>query len=413
MITIKPFKGFRPKEGLENKIASKPYDVLSHEEALEIGSNNPYSYVHIIRPEIDMKKDTNPYSQEVYTKAKEALDDFTEKGYLVEEEKKVFYIYRQIMSGREQNGIVGCTSIDDYGNGNVKRHEFTRVDKEEDRINHFYDAGANTEPVFLFYKKNEDLKEFINKWTVENTPVYDFTFQDGVEQILWVVDDEKSIQYIQDIFKDIDSLYIADGHHRTVSSYKVGLRIREENPNYTGEEEFNYFMSVIFPGDELYIMPYNRMVKDLNGNTEEEFLEKLSQNFNVEKLDSVEEPINQHEFTIVFKDRAYRIAPKTGVFDEKDKIDSLDASILQNNILSPILGIEDPRTDTRIEFIGGENMMDRVLDRLNKDMEVAFLMYPTQIEEIIAVSDTNQVMPPKSTWFEPKLMSGLFIHKFE
>lgn len=412
MITIRPFKGLRPNKGLEAKIACKPYDVIDYDEALEIGKDNPLSFIHVTRPEIDIPFNTNPYSDEVYTKARDTLHDFIEKGYLMEEDKKVFYIYRQIMNGRAQNGIVGCTSIDDYGNGRIKRHEFTRVDKEQDRINHFYATDANTEPVFLFYKENKNLKEFISNWTLNHESIYDFESDDGVRQLLWIVDKEESIDEIQSLFTSLDSLYIADGHHRTASSYKVGLRKRKENPGYTGNEEFNYFMSVMFSEDELYILPYNRMVKDLNGYSEEEFLERLAMNFNVQVLEIGEQLKEIQEFTMVLGDKSYKLTPKKGLFDENDKIASLDVSILQDHILHPILGIEDPRTDTRISFVGGEDMMGIIKNRLNIDMKVAFLLYPTQIEDITAVSDIQMVMPPKSTWFEPKLMSGLFIHKF-
>ena len=412
MITIKPFRGYRPKEGLESRIACKPYDVLSHEEALHIGKDNPFSFVHVIRPEIDMNEDINPYSDEVYAMAGKNLQGFIDNGYLIEENANVFYIYRQILNGREQNGIVGCISIDDYGENRIKKHEFTRIDKEEDRIKHFYASQANTEPVFLFYKKNEELSKFIEDWTSNNQPVYDFASKDGVKQILWVVDDEERIHYIQDIFKEIDCLYIADGHHRTASSYKVGLRMRKEKLDYTGKEEFNYFMSVVFPGDELYIMPYNRIVKDLNGNSEEEFIEKVSISFDITPLKSLREPLVKNEFTMAFKDKYYKIVPKKGIINTTGEIDSLDASILQNTILAPILGIDDPRTNDRIEFLGGEDMFEIITKRLSNDMKVAFLLYPTQINEITAVSDLNKVMPPKSTWFEPKLMSGLFVHKF-
>lgn len=412
MIEIRPFKGLRPAKGLEAKIASKPYDVMDYDEALERGKSNPFSFIHIIRPEIDMSSDIDPYSQEVYRKAKDTLDDFIEKGYLVEESKDVFYIYRQIMDGRIQNGIVGCTSIDDYGDGKIKRHEFTRVDKEQDRINHFHAADANTEPVFLFYKRNENIKKFIKSWTSNHKCIVDFVSDDGVHQMLWIVDEKESIEELQSLFTFLDSLYIADGHHRTASSYKVGLKRRKENPNYTGDEEFNYFMSVIFSEDELYIMPYNRMVKDLNGYSGEEFLEKVGKKFYIKSCTSLEHPMNEHEFTMALKEKYYKLTPKEGIFDENHKIASLDVSILQDNILAPILGIEDPRTDSRIEFVGGVDMMDRIRDKLNTDMRVAFLLYPTQIKDITAVSDIEKVMPPKSTWFEPKLMSGLFVHRF-
>ncbi|NLY47193.1 MAG: DUF1015 domain-containing protein [Tissierella sp.] len=412
MIEIRPFKGLRPAKGLEAKIASKPYDVMDYDEALERGKDNPFSFIHIIRPEIDMPLDTNPYAQEVYSKAKDTLDDFIEKGYLVEEGKNVFYIYRQIMNGRIQNGIVGCTSIDDYGDGKIKRHEFTRVDKEQDRIDHFYAADANTEPVFLFYKRNENIKKFIKNWTSDHKCIVDFVSDDGVRQMLWIVDEKESIEEIQSSFNSLENLYIADGHHRTASSYKVGLKKRKENPGYTGNEEFNYFMSVIFPEDELYIMPYNRMVKDLNGYSEEEFLEKVGKKFYIKSCTSLEHPMNEHEFTMALKEKYYKLTAKEGIFDENNKIASLGASILQDNILAPILGIEDPRTDSRIKFVGGADMMDRIRDKLNTDMKVAFLLYPTQTKDITAVSDIEKVMPPKSTWFEPKLMSGLFVHRF-
>lgn len=411
MIKIRPFKGYRPKKGLEDKLACKPYDVIDYNEALDIGKDNSFSFVHVIRPEIDLPHNTDPYSKEVYIKAKENLQEFIDKGSLIEEDKNVFYIYRQIMNGRAQNGIVSCISIDDYGEGRIKKHEHTMVDKEQDRINHFYYSEAHTEPVFLFYKRNQAIKKIIEDWTSSHKPIYDFTSQDGVKQILWVVDDEENIKYIQELFASMDNLYIADGHHRTASSYKVGLKKRQENPDYTGDEEFNFFMSVAFSDDELYIMPYNRAVKDLNGLTEEEFLKKVAEKFVVRQGDGslVQD---KHEFMMILKDKYYSITPKEGVFDENNLIDSLDVSILQNNILSSILGIKDPRTDNRIEFFGGEGMLDKIVDRLNDDLKVAFLLHPTQVKDITDVSDKGKVMPPKSTWFEPKLMSGLFVHMF-
>lgn len=413
MINLRPFKGYRPKKGLEAKIASVPYDVIDHDQAMAIGRDNEYSFVHIIRPEIDMAPNANPYSDEVYDKAKEALMTFIEKGYLVKEDKEILYIYRQIMNGREQNGIVGCTAIDDYGTDKIKRHEYTRVDKELDRINHFYTCNANTEPVFLFYKNNLKLKDLVKNWTENHTPIYDFISDDGVEQILWIVDEKEKITEIQRLFANMDNLYIADGHHRTASSYKVGLKKREENPSYTGEEEFNFFMSVMFPADELLIMPYNRIVKDLNGFTNEEFLEEVNKNFIITPLKEPIQPERKGVLAMLLKEKSYLIKPREGTFDKNDVVASLDASILQDNLLNPILGIEDIRTNKRIEFYGGENMMEIIRGRLDKDMEVAFLLYPTQVEDIINVSDANTVMPPKSTWFEPKLRSGLFIHELD
>ena len=411
MIKIRPFKGYRPKIGLEDKIACKPYDVIDYNEALAIGKGNPFSFVHVIRPEINLPYNTDPYSKDVYNKAKETLQDLIDKGHLVEEEKNVFYIYRQIMNGRVQNGIVGCISIDDYGEGRIKKHEHTRIDKEQDRINHFYYSEAHTEPVFLFHKKNQAIKEIIKDWTTSYDPIYDFSSEDGVRQMLWVVDEEEIINYIQELFASMDSLYIADGHHRTASSYKVGMKKRQENLNFNGDEEFNHFMSVIFSDDELFIMPYNRAVKHLNGYTEEEFLAEIGEKFIVMQSEKSFVP-NKQEFTMILGDKYYSIIPKEGIFDENNIVDSLDVSILQNNILSPILDIKDPRTDDRIEFFGGEGMIDKITERLNNDLKVAFLLHSTQIEEITAVSDAGKVMPPKSTWFEPKLLSGLFVHKF-
>lgn len=412
MIKIKPFRGYRPAKGLEDKIASKPYDVIDYDQALKIGKNNPLSYVHVIRPEIDMPANTNPYSDEVYTKAKGNLEEFIDKGYLVQEDREVLYIYRQVVEGRAQNGIVACVSIDDYGEDRIKKHELTRVDKEQDRINHFYYSEAHTEPVFLFYKRNEDIKNFIEEWTSSNNCTYDFISDDGVQQMLWIVDDEYSIKYIQILFLSLQNLYIADGHHRTASAYKVGQKMRLENPNYTGQEEFNYFMSVIFSDDELRINPYNRAVKDLNGYNQEEFLARVGERFDIKVLESLQQPLNRHEFTMILANQYYSLSAKEEIFDEKSIVEALDVSILQDNILAPVLGIEDIRTDTRIEFFGGDSMLDTIVNRLDKDFKVAFLLYPTQIEEVRAVSDAGNIMPPKSTWFEPKLMSGLFVHKF-
>jgi len=412
MIKIKPFKGYRPKIGLEDKIACKPYDIIDFEEAVDLGSSNPLSFVHVIRGEIDTPLGTDPYSHEVYKKSRENFDSFVDKGYLLEEDKEVFYIYRQVMNGRVQNGIVGTISIDDYGEGKIKKHEYTRYEKEIDRINHFDALDAHTEPVFLFHKGDEGLRDTIENWTKENDAIYDFVSEDGVRQMLWAIDDDKAIENIKEAFASMDNLYIADGHHRTESSYKIGLRRREKFPDYTGEEEFNYFMSVIFSSDELLILPYNRIIEDLNGLTRKEFISKVNERFSIVEIKSLREPSNRGEIIMAFKDGSYKLMPREGSFDKEDKIASLDVSILQNNILSPILGIDDPRSDSRIEFVGGEDMLNTITARLGEDMEVGFLLYHTSTEDIMDISNENKVMPPKSTWFEPKLMSGLFIHKF-
>jgi len=425
MITLKPFKALRPAKETVKEVVAPPYDVIDTAMARELGKN-PKSLVHITRSEIHFNKDQDPYSQEVYKSAKDNLKEFQKNGILFQEDSKSYYIYRQIMNGRAQNGIVGCAAIDDYKNGNIKRHEFTRVDKEADRINHFYACEANTEPVFLFCKRNESLKRFIETYTLKNEPEYDIVTDDGVAQILWVVNKDKDIKEIADIFKDIDSLYIADGHHRTASAYNVGMLKRKENPDYSGDENFNYFMSVVFSSDELFIMPYNRLVKDMNGMTKDEFVQKVSEKFDIEniglnaderfdyelKLKKIQ-PENKKNITMIMEDEYYTLTPKEGSYDENDAVASLDASILQENLLGSVLGIKDPRTDKRIEFFGGEKMLEEIEAKLlvRYRRGLGFLLYTTQIEDIISVSDNNQVMPPKSTWFEPKLKSGLFIHK--
>lgn len=426
MITLKPFEALRPTVDMVEKVVAPPYDVIDTATAREIGKN-PHSLVHITRSEIHFDKSVDPYSEEVYNNAKETLTAFEKEGILFKEDKKAYYIYRQIMNGRSQSGIVGCAAIDDYKDGLIKRHEFTRVDKEQDRINHFYTCEANTEPVFLFYKKNDALKQFIANYIQHNEPEYDIVTDDGVAQILWVVSEDDKVAEIEEIFKNIDELYIADGHHRTASAYNVGMKKREENPNYTGKENFNYFMSVVFSADELFIMPYNRLVKDMKGLLKDEFMAKVAEKFEIKKIKLTERELNdvrlkfvkvqprsKTHITMIMEDEYYKLVPKEGIYNKEDIIESLDTSILQNNILEPILGIDDPRTNKRIEFFGGENMLEEMEAKLliRYRHGLGFLLYPTQIEDIIKVSDIGNVMPPKSTWFEPKLKSGLFIHKF-
>lgn len=426
MITLRPFKALRPTREAAPDVAAPPYDVIDTATAREIGKN-PRSLVHITRSEIHFGKDQDPYSHEVYRSARENLDEFQKKGILFEEDRKSYYIYRQIMDGRAQSGIVGCAAIDDYRDGKIKKHEFTRVDKEADRINHFYTCEADTEPVFLFCRKNDELKDFIDRYTEAHAPEYDLITDDGVTQILWVVGGEGDIREIESIFAGLDELYIADGHHRTASAYNVGMVKRKENPNYTGEENFNYFMSVVFPADELLIMPYNRLVKDMNDIMKDDFVARVTEKFDMEKITlrgdeksdytlklKKIEPKRRGEFTMIMEDEYYRLIPKKGTFDEADVVASLDVSILQENLLGPVLGIDDPRTNRRIEFFGGVDMLEEIEAKLlvRYRRGLGFLLYPTQIEDIMKISDSNLVMPPKSTWFEPKLKSGLFMYKF-
>lgn len=416
MATIRPFKGIRPIEELASKIAALPYDVMNSEEAREMVEGNPYSFLHIDRAEIDLDPSIDVHDKKVYEKARENLDKMIEEKQFIQDEKPCLYIYRQIMNGRAQTGLVFCASIDDYINNTIKKHEFTRADKEQDRINHVNYCDANTGPIFLTYREDEVTSEVIKQWSKEGTkrkPVYDFVSEDGIGHQVWVIDNELIVKEIVALFGEIENLYIADGHHRSASAVKVGLMRREENPNYTGEEEFNYFLAVAFPDNDLMVMDYNRVVKDLNGLTEEEFLNKVSKKFIISERDEQVKPSNKHTFGMYLEDKWYLLEAKEGSYNAEDPIESLDVAILQNNVLTPILGIEDVRTSDRIDFIGGIRGIKELERRVHKDMKVAFSMYATEVSDIMSVADTNQVMPPKSTWFEPKLRSGLFVHKLK
>lgn len=416
MATIRPFKGIRPIEELASKIAALPYDVMNSEEAREMVEGNPYSFLHIDRAEIDLDSSIDVHDKKVYEKARENLDKMIEEKRFIQDEKPCLYIYRQIMNGRAQTGLVFCASIDDYINNAIKKHEFTRADKEQDRINHVNYCDANTGPIFLTYREDEVTSEVIKQWSKEGTkrkPVYDFVSEDGIGHQVWVIDNELIVKEIVALFGEIENLYIADGHHRSASAVKVGLMRREENPNYTGEEEFNYFLAVAFPDNDLMVMDYNRVVKDLNGLTEEEFLNKVSKKFIITERNEQVKPSNKHTFGMYLEDKWYLLEAKEGSYNAEDPIESLDVAILQNNVLTPILGIEDVRTSDRIDFIGGIRGIKELERRVHKDMKVAFSMYATEVSDIMSVADTNQVMPPKSTWFEPKLRSGLFVHKLK
>lgn len=407
MVAIKPFKAIRPKADKVEEVVCPPYDVLE-KNAIDKLADNPINFVHIIRSEVDLGEGVNPHDDIVYAKASDNLNKFQEDGILVEEESVCFYIYRQIRRGRVQNGLVGCVNIDDYVDEKIRKHELTRIDKEKDRINHFHICNAQTEPVFLFYEKSLLINNLINNYTEDNFPIYDFVTSDEVKHIVWKISDEAILQNIIGAFQEIDILYIADGHHRSASAAKVGLLKREENNGASGEYE--HFQAVIFPAEELLIMPYNRVVKDLNGHSEEQFLKLLQNDFIVKKIETIEEPKQKGDFTMIIKNNVYSLTVKEHNICD-DVVSKLDASILQNKVLSPLLGIEDPRTDPNIEFYGGDDMLENITDRLNNDMKVAFLLYPTQINEIISVSREKKIMPPKSTWFEPKLLSGLFVHR--
>jgi len=413
MPVIKPFKAFRPEPDLVSKVASPPYDVLNSEEARQLAKGNPYSFLHVNKAEIDLDSSVDHYDRRVYEKARENLDRLIEKKVYLQDAQEKIYIYRQVMKGRAQTGLVACVSIDDYLKGKIKKHENTREDKEKDRINHIDFTDTNTGPVFLTYKAKDEIKQIVNRWTKVENPLYDFTSEDRIAHTCWVIDDESTIQQLIESFAEIDYLYIADGHHRAAAATKVGLKRREQLKNYTGKEEFNYFLSVLFPHDELYIMDYNRVVADLAGNSEEEFIQKISKKFTIEEYsgEGPYRPEAGHTFGLYLNNYWYKLTAKPGTFNEDDAVDSLDVSILQNNLLTPILGIEDPRTDQRIEFVGGIRGLEELEKRVKAGMKVAFSLYPTSIEELMKVANAEKLMPPKSTWFEPKLRSGIFIHK--
>ena len=410
MAVIRAFKALRPVPDKAQKVAALPYDVMNSAEAAQMVKGNPFSFLHVDKAEIDLPEGTDVYDEKVYLKASENLKKLEQEGVLKEDEKACLYIYRQVMDGRAQTGLVCCASADDYLNSVIKKHEFTRAEKEKDRINHVDYCDANTGPIFLTYRDSEIVNSIVNEYIEGNEPVYDFV-SDGVSNIVWVIEDRELIESIIAEFKKIPYLYIADGHHRAASAVKVaGLR-REQNPGFSGDEEFNFFLSVLFPESELAIMDYNRVVKDLNGLSEEEFLEKLSAMFEIAPESEMYKPKCKHEFGLYLGGKWYKMNLKKGFCDEEDPLERLDVSVLQNLVLSPILGIGDPREDERIDFVGGIRGLSELEKRCSEDMSLAFAMFPTSIEDLMAIADSGNVMPPKSTWFEPKLLSGLFIHK--
>lgn len=409
MAVFKAFKAFRPARRNQAKIPALPYDVMSSDEAREMVKGNPLSFLHVDKAEVDLPLGTDLYSTEVYEKAKENLLALEENGDLVQDDAPCLYIYRQIMNGRAQTGIVGCASVDDYKNNIIKKHEHTLAKKEQDRINHVNTCDANTGPIFLTYRKNNDISLVVGTWISEHDPVYDFEMDD-VRQTVWVVDDKQVTDNIQSLFADVDALYIADGHHRCASAVRVGEMRRAEMPDYTGEEEFNFFLAVAFADADLEIMDYNRVVKDLNGYTFEEFKDEVAKKFVISSLDAQHHPVEKHTFSMFYDGKWYNLRAKAGTFDENDPVAQLDVSILQNNLLDPILNIKDPKNDDRIDFIGGIRGLDELEKRASSDMQIAFAMFPTTVDDLMSIADADKIMPPKSTWFEPKLLSGLFIH---
>jgi uncharacterized protein (DUF1015 family) len=414
MITIQPFKALRPEAPLAKQVASRPYDVLTSKEAKLEAQGNHSSFLHITKSEIDLPDDTSPYSPEVYHKAKENLDAFSSRNILFRENKPCYYIYQLVMPARtdmggpaiNQTGLVCVSSIADYENDLIKKHEFTRPEKEQDRISHIMATGAQTGNVFLAYKNVSDIDELITAWKKDRSPVYDFTADDGIQHSVWIVNDEKAIEKITHLFNTkVPASYIADGHHRAASAAKA-----KKTLGNAASDTANYFLTTLFPSNQLHIMDYNRVVKDLNGLANQEFLSALENKFEIEKVSGAFSPAALHEFGMYLKKQWYRLTAKEGTFTN-DPIGILDITILQNNLLEPVLGIKDQRTDKRIDFVGGIRGLPELEKRVNSgEMAVAFSLHPVTIEQLFDIADSGNVMPPKSTWFEPKLRDGLLTH---
>lgn len=416
MVKIKAFKGFRPPKELADKVAARPYDVLNSEEARKEAEGNPYSLLHITKPEIDLPKEIDEHAKEVYDKAVENFKMFKEKGILIQDKKDHLYIYAQTMNGKKQYGLVACASVDDYLEGTIKKHELTRKEKEEDRMKHVRNTNANIEPVFFTYPHIKEIDDII-KQVVENTnPEYDFVAEDGIGHHFWVIDDDTVIEKLEKLFTEkVPFTYVADGHHRTAAAALVGKEKREQNPNYSGNEAFNYFLAVHFPDNQLSIIDYNRVVKDLNNLSSKEFLEKLSSHFTIEKKGSdIYKPEKLHSFSMYLEKEWYKLTAKSHTYNDNNPIDTLDVTVLSKYVLDEILGIKDLRTSKRIDFVGGIRGLGELEKRVNSgEMKVAFALYPVTLKQLIDIADANLIMPPKTTWFEPKLRSGLVIHELD
>ncbi len=410
MADIRPFKAYRPAPEKVEKIAALPYDVYNRQEAREVVSKNPDSFLAIDRPETFFEPDHDMYAREVYERAAKELRAKMENGDFIQDKENSYYIYELTFKGRSQTGIVALSSIDDYLNGVIKKHENTREEKEKDRIDHVYTCKAQTGPIFLCYRENKTISEIVSRVKSVDEPIYDFVSEGGVRNRVWLMEDEDENNMISRVFTTINDIYIADGHHRCASAVKVGLKMRQEGQgSLKGKQQSDYFLSVLFPDSELMIMDYNRVVKDLNGLTSEQFLTKISEKFDVKEEAHQVKPEKKAEFGMYLDKKWYRLSAHKDILKD-DAVEGLDVSILQNEVLSPILGIGDPRTDKRIDFVGGIRGLSELEKRADSDMCVAFSMYPTSISELFEVADAKRLMPPKSTWFEPKLLSGLFIH---
>lgn len=414
MAILKAFKGLRPQKDKVSLVASRPYDVINSEEAKIEAGDNTHSFLHVVKPEIDLPDDVDHYSPLVYQKAKDNFDKLVKEGMFIQDKEECLYIYRLTMDGRTQTGIVGGASIDDYFNNVIKKHELTRPDKEEDRMNHVRVANINAEPVFFAYPNMKALDEVVNKITAAK-PENDFTTEDNIRHEFWVVNNPVVIHTIIELFSKLPATYVADGHHRTAAAALVGKERRSLNKNHTGKEEYNFFLAVHFPDNQLHIMDYNRVVKDLNGLSEEQLLEKIAQSFDVEKKGAATfRPTGLHNFGMYLNKNWYSLTAKKGTYNDADPIGVLDVTILSERILTPIFNIVDLRTDKRIDFVGGLRGLGELESRVNSgEMKVAFALHPVTMKQLIDIADTGNIMPPKTTWFEPKLRSGLVVHSLD
>ncbi|MGM0504077.1 MAG: DUF1015 domain-containing protein [Bacteroidota bacterium] len=416
MAIVKPFKGLRPPRDIVKDLASLPYDVMNSEEAAQMAEGKENSLLHITRAEIDCPEGTDIHSDTVYNKAVENFKKFQEKGWLLQEDKPKFYIYAQTMDGKTQYGLVGAAACEDYNKGIIKKHELTRPEKEEDRMVLTRYTNANIEPVFFSYKAVPEIDSIVEDIVKNQEAEYDFVAEDGFGHHFWPVNDAEINKKLQELFETkVPYTYVADGHHRTAAAARIGLEKREQNPNHTGNEEYNFFMAVHFPDDQLNIIDYNRVVKDLNGLSEADFIEKLKSAFTVEKVGSeIYKPSKLHEFSMYLDGDWYKLTANDGTYDDKDPIGVLDVTILSKHVLEPILDIQDLRTSKRIDFVGGIRGLGELKKRVdNGDMKVAFALYPVSMQQLINIADSGNIMPPKTTWFEPKLRSGLVIHKLD
>jgi len=415
MSVIRAFRGLRPPKELANKLSVLPYDVVSSDEARALAKGNKYSFFHITKPEIDLPKSVDLYDDKIYTTAKNNFQKFIKNGYFLIEDKPCLYIYKQQMGKNTQIGLYVCASVDEYEQNLIKKHELTRKDKEDDRARHVYETNCNAGPVFLTYRSQKTIDNVISNFLKTSKPLYDFYASDSgakVRHTIYCISDDTMINKLIALFKKVPALYVADGHHRAASGYRVRALRQKENKNHTGNEEYNFFLAVLFPHNQLNIMPYNRVVKDLNGLTADELLKKIGEKFNITKVKTkLYSPTKTKNIGMYLEKQWYNLTPKKGIFDAKSAVKSLDVSILQDNILAPLLNIQDPRTDKRINFIGGIRgaaELKKLVD--SGEYKIAFSMYPTSVDELMRIADAGEIMPPKSTWFEPKLRSGLVVH---